>query len=429
MSYAVGYKLSLNGKIMQKTGMLILDTEPEGAKIYLNNKPRQLFFKKYLKAEESYVTTPAKIKNLLPGEYNVKLILDGYWEWQKKLKIKPGMSTFAEDINLFKKNLPLLLIDGNIKQISPSPNGKYLTTVSDKKIHLINLERETNIKELSSEISELSSLIFSPDSKKILLDHAIYDAGTLSEKLNLNNFIENGAIKSKWRGNDQIIYLSPNENNIKSFDLSAKTSQILTVGEKIVDFADKDDNIFVVNQLGKSTNLDIYESGVLKKIRSIELPSFSSYKFVNPKHHLINLYDGKRQILYLINPFSRFPLKEIINNVKNSYWINENKLLFANDFEIWLYNFNSDYSGQKILLTRISEQINNIIWHPSNNYIIYTADNSIYVIELDDREKRNTTELIKLDHVSSLHLDKEGKNLYFYAKIGNHEGLYKLNIQ
>ncbi len=433
ISYAVGYKLSFSGKILQKTGMFILDTEPEGAKIYLNGKPRQLFFKKYFQNEESYVITPAKIKNLLPGEYDVKLELEGYWDWQKKLEIKPGMSTFAEDINLFRKNLPLLIRSGEIKQTSLSPNGKYLAIAANEEINLINLDNEKKIKlgalELSSEASELSSNSWSPDSKKILFNDVIYNIDNLPKKLNLNNFIKNSAVKPRWRGNGEIIYLAANESDIKSFSLAGKTGKTLIKDGKIIDFINKNDNIFVVNQLGKSTNLDIYKIGALEKIRSIELPSSSDYEFINYERDAINLYDKKHQILYLINPFSRFPLVEIINNVKRARWVDENKLLYSNDFEIWLADFKPGYSARKTLLTRISNPINGIFWHPSGNYVIYLADNAIYAIELDDRQKRNITNLIKLDRVAFPFLDEEGDKLYFYAEIGSQKGLYKLYIQ
>lgn len=107
-------------------------------------------------------------------------------------------------------------------------------------------------------------------------------------------------------------------------------------------------------------------------------------------------------------------------------WINDNKLLYSNDFEIWLYDLNNH---KKTILTRISEPITGIIWHPSNNYVIYSTDKSINIIELDEREKRNITELICLDKISSLNLSQKGDILYFMAKIGNQEGLYKLAIQ
>ena len=44
-------------------------------------------------------------------------------------------------------------------------------------------------------------------------------------------------------------------------------------------------------------------------------------------------------------------------------------------------------------------------------------------------EKRNITELVELDIIKWPFLNEKGDMLYFYAKIGNQEGLYKLAIQ
>ncbi|MFA4941973.1 MAG: hypothetical protein WC582_05315, partial [Patescibacteria group bacterium] len=152
-----------------------------------------------------------------------------------------------------------------------------------------------------------------------------------------------------------------------------------------------------------------------------------------PEHNLLNIYDAKHEILYLADPALPInPIKEIINNVKYTYWVNNDKLLFGNEFEIWLLNL--DNSGpltksEKKILTRISQPINAILWHPSNNYIIFTTDKNINIIELDERERRNVTELFKTEKIYSPFLDQNGKVLYFGAKIGNQEGLYKLEIQ
>ncbi len=157
------------------------------------------------------------------------------------------------------------------------------------------------------------------------------------------------------------------------------------------------------------------------------MPGSDNYYFINSTHSLLNLYDQDHQILYLIDPFSLFysPLQETINNIKYTYWVNDNKLLYANDFEVWLFDLELN---QKILLTRISQTIASIIWHPSNNYIIYSTDTTISTIELDEREKYNITEIIKLDKIAFPVLNQKGDTLYFYAKIGNQEGLYKLAI-
>ena len=158
------------------------------------------------------------------------------------------------------------------------------------------------------------------------------------------------------------------------------------------------------------------------------MPGAGDNSFINPGHSLLNIYDQGRKIIYLIDPTAQYypPLIETINNVNDSSWLNQNDLLYTNDFEIWLYNL---AGRQKTLITRIGAVINNAIIHPNNNYLIYSTQKTINVIELDDREKRNITELARLDSIGPLTINSEGKILYFPGKIGSQSGLYKLLVQ
>ncbi|MFH1522219.1 MAG: hypothetical protein ABIE43_00180 [Patescibacteria group bacterium] len=429
--YAIGYKINLTWPIkfnqaFQKTGMFIFNTEPNGAKIYLNDKPRQLIFKKLISEEKSYITTAAKIKNLLPGEYEVRLELDGFWPWQKKLTIYPGQSTFAEDINLFKKSLPLQIDDFPIQDIVFSPNKKYIYIPS--KLLLINLDNSEHISFPfnSQEKNSSNKSTWSPDSNKIIADNKVININNINNEINLNNLTSSKIENIKWANNSSKLYYQ-HDNSISYFEINTKISNILVEGENYLDYLIKDSYIFFVSYLNRATKLKTNLINNNELIRELEIPYSSRYKLLNINHKYLNLYDPKHQILYLISPLSSInPLVDVINNVKSMQWINDNKLLYSNDFEIWLYDLNNH---KKTILTRISEPITGIIWHPSNNYVIYSTDKSINIIELDEREKRNITELICLDKISSLNLSQKGDILYFMAKIGNQEGLYKLAIQ
>ncbi|MCX6814006.1 MAG: hypothetical protein NT078_02240, partial [Candidatus Azambacteria bacterium] len=144
--------------------------------------------------------------------------------------------------------------------------------------------------------------------------------------------------------------------------------------------------------------------------------------------NLLNIYSADRKTLFLIDPLAVYytPLAATISNLKISSWLTENRLLYANDFEIYFFDLNS---GEKTLITRISNAINSLYLHPSGNYLVFSTDQSINTIELDQREKRNITELAKFDKIVDLTMNQNGNILYFYAKIGNQEGIYKLEIQ
>ncbi len=419
MLYAAGYRLGKKGFSIQRTGMFIVDSKPKGAKIFIDEKSQEAWVSSIFN-KKKYITTPAKIKNLLPGEYNLKLELDGYWSWQKKLIINPGASTFAENIYLFKNDLPVQIIPADIGSIYLSPNKNQAVILSSDLITFLNLTDES---EKSTKLNDLSAnnIFWSENQNRIIINNYLYDLANFSSILDINKLTPN-SFNYKWNG-DTLCY--QDKNSIYRLESSNLPKKI--IGDKIFnDYLIKNNYLYLIIKSGQTVNLEVIDIATGENIKNINMPAAENYSFIDPEQNLLNLYDSGHKILYLIDPLSAYqPLVEIINNVKTIFWANSTNLLYANDFEIWLYNLETK---NKILITRISDTINNAILHPSKDYIIYSTDHTINAIELDEREKRNITELIKFDSINSFILTK-GDILYFSGKIGNSQGLYKFLIQ
>lgn len=419
MLYAAGYRLSQSGFSIQRTGMFILDSKPKGAKIFIDGQaqavwPGLIFNKK------KFITTPAKIKNLLPGEYNLKLELNDYWSWQKKLTVNPGASTFAENIYLFKNNLPAQITPADLKSIRLSPDGNQAVILSDDLITFINLADESEKTAKRTGLAE-KNIFWNEDQAKIIIDNYLYNLSDLNSPLNLKKLTAD-SFNYKWSG-DALYY--QDKNSIYKLAASGLPKKI--IGSKaLADYLVKNNYIHLITKSGAAANLEVIDEATGQNLKNISLPAALNYSFINAEQNLLNLYDHSHKILYLINPLAAYqPLVEIIRNVKTAFWVNSSNLLYANDFEIWLYNL---AAKNKTLLTRISETINQAILHPSQDYIIYSTKQAINAIELDEREKRNITELIKFDSIGSFILTR-GNIIYFSGKIGNSEGLYKFLIQ
>ncbi len=422
--YSAGYKFSQYGLKLEKTGIFILDSKPRGAKIYLDGIVQQSFWGKIFNEKNSFITTPAKIKNLRPGEYNIKIELPDYQPWQKKLTIYSGASTYAEDINLFKIDLPVIILPEIILKIAQSPDKNYLAVLTDKKLTIYNQETE-EVKQIFLKNSASPNFSWAPSSKKVLLEKQIINIENLATN-DIKNFnISENYLVSWDLNNDDILYYT--DNNIYSYEISTKNFKKIIAGQKFNNFLIKDDYAYLINNMPGSSNLNIIQISSGQLMRSINLPGSNKYNFINTNNNLLNLYDSQHQILYLIDPLATiyYPLIETINNIKYANWVSADRLLYGNDFEIWYLDL---AAKNKTLITRISQKINDIIWHPSNNFVLYFTDQAIYSVELDQREKRNINELIKLENILQPSLNKNGSLLFFQAKIGNQAGLYKLAL-
>jgi len=429
--YAAGYKVTSNFRIA-KTGMLVISTRPKGADIYLNGERQQLFLDKYFGQGNNYVRTPAKIKNLLPGDYDIRLELPGYWPWQKKLEVKPGETTYAEDIYLFKNDLPLSLADGAFDNFSLSPNKKYLLAQNDGGIKLVNLGNgEENDYELTGKTAPAAAtpgrpFLWSSGSQKFIFNRSLFDVSDLGRPSDLDAILGPQADQFQWDDTDDNVLYYSNNGSIYAYNLSRGEHAALTTAHTFSAYLIKDNALYLLNQSGQSVTLELWNLNNAALTSRFQLPG-STYAFLHPERSYINLYDTKYRILYLIDPRADIrPLRESISNVNETYWINDNELLYANDSEIWIL----DLDGyRKNLLTRISNPIKNIFWHPSGRYVIYTTDRDINIIELDKRDKYNITRLIQLNNIGWSAISKKADSIYFYAKIGSKQGVYQLKIQ
>ncbi len=427
--YASGYRLGGGFKV-EKTGILILNTKPAGAKIYIDGKVQKNFLKQFYSPENSYIMTPAKIKDVLPGEYQVSLSLEGYWDWGKKLEVKPGQSTYAETVNLFKNNLPLLLFEGKYENVKISPDKKNIFLAKKDAYRVFSLldnELKIDVPRIAASSSATNSLeILWMGNDKIFIDGVVYDTSGKASTTPLDGlyFTKMKDIKLEEPYSGNMFYRF--DATINQYDQNRSQNTILLTNRYAKDFLPKNNYLFYIEQNNISTDLVVFNISSLAEEKRISVPT-SEYSFIHPENANINLYDDSHHILYIIDPFSALqPLKESINNVTQSQWISDQKLLYANDFEIWTLDLSN---LQRTLLNRISDKIQSIIWHPSNNYVLYSTKNYASAIELDDRDKYNITKIIKLNGMQDLFLNEKGDSLFFFSKIGNQEGLYKLTIQ
>jgi tricorn protease-like protein len=165
-----------------------------------------------------------------------------------------------------------------------------------------------------------------------------------------------------------------------------------------------------------------------KIVKEIDLPASDGYQLINPGAKLLNLYDQKYETLYLFDPSATAanPLLETIDSVKKTEWINDKELVWANDYEIWVLDLDKN---ENKLITRWSLPITSIIKTKAVNYILYTTEKNINVITWTPADEIQVTELTSFDSITSPIFDDNEKNLYFTAKSGDSEGLYRLNIQ
>ncbi len=432
--YAAGYKVNFRAGKIQKTGTLIIKTKPKEARIYLNGRLQKKNWQKFW-LKENILTTPAKIGHLLPGQYKIILKKDGYWPWQKQITLLPGQSVNLENILLFKKDTPLPLFYLPLSSLYPSPDKKTAIAVNNQGCFLLDFSQNKSKKILST--STIKQIAWSNDSKKLFLNGFLINlennktinlvpilaTGFKTNNLatsSLLNLIKN--VRFYPDNHDKFYYLA--NNSLYSFDIELLKQQKIISTFGLQDAVFKDNYLAIIKNNSQESILDFYSADAQNLLRSISLPIGQNYTFVNLSNEKLNLYEQNKQILYLLNPYSLLPLEETIKEVKLSAWQGKT-LLYANDFEIWLYSLKT---REKKLITRLSQPIKTIFWHPAGKHIFFSTQTSIFITELTRDHYQNITPLVSFQSIKNPFLSTEKKEILFSGQIGAQVGIYKLRF-
>ncbi len=191
--YGKGYKFGFNkGQLaLSGTGMLVATSNPDGAQVFI----------------DGHLTTATNNTiNLLPGEYTVKIAKEGYFSWEKKIKIQKEVVAKAEAL-LFP-NAPKLESITSIGVENPTldPSGAFIAyTVASQSavkngIYVLDmtsrpiLTLQSSSKQIvdnTTDTFSASSLSWSPDGTQLLATISATPRNPTTYLLNTNQFNQN----------------------------------------------------------------------------------------------------------------------------------------------------------------------------------------------------------------------------------------------
>lgn len=414
--YTQGYRYNFKRGRLQKTGILIISSLPRQAAVFLNN-------------QSANKSTPARLEQLLPGDYEIKLTKDGYHDWQKKLPITENATTFAEKIILWKKALPIELA----KAISPSwlaAPDKQKTVWLNENNELILLETGNDQLAIISSFEkyEPASLIaWSKTSKKILLKTA-KDNKNVYFVLNIEQKPVPKLKKIAQRNYQQVNWDQANDNLLYGLDQSGLWQiDLFTNQEKLISPLVKNNFLVKDGKLYFCQADNLYQQAIgeknLNKLTNA-LPCLD-YQIIGQNADKLILFNQQNQNVVFVDLKNNS--KPIAQRAKNFDWLDDNTLLFYNDWEIWIYNLKEKKEPE--LVTRLGANLQAVIWHSLGRHLIFASDNKIEIIELDNRELRNLIELAQFKNINGLSLDRAGNNLYINGTLFAEPGVFKLNLR
>jgi len=284
---------------------------------------------------------------------------------------------------------------------------------------VINLKTEASNQLATNTLT--TGIQWSKDGSQVLLNGSLVSLNGGQIKYDLNT-LGKEATDFYWDESNKRIYYQSG-GNISCVSTDENTISTILSGSDYSTYIVYDNLIYTVEKQTNKYYLRIYDvdSNLLQS--STDLPA-GDYHFKIDTYHL-NLYDSKQQALYLLSDYAQQPIVKQMRPVLTWQWLNDNYLVWNNEFEI--YSLDSAANRQDLLI-RVSEPISGMAWNKAKNYLIYASDKQINIINLS-LDKKIPITLLDAEQISNLALDEKNQLLYFYAKIGQQAGIYKLQLQ
>ena len=348
--YMQGFRIDIEAKRVVKTGGLYFKILPRDAQISIDNKEA---------VKTDFLFGTKLIDNLLPKEHEISIEKDGYWPWQKNLKVSEEQVAEAKNVLLIPKDINFTILAKNAAEFW-SDNQKIV------------------FKELGATADKgKSQILYSFDPQTSGITYSVPKAQTPAKK-EVPLLPASQTVFYQKQGND-IYYLDP-------LGWLYKTDESLEQKTKI--------NETAVALIPKA---------------KYELWLFDAFTFLRQDNTVYLLNHGSKI-------FEKFfePLNEIEISPDGQ------KMLYFSDSEIWILFLKGKEdepfkkAGDKIMLVRLSNKITDAVWLNSH-YIIFSAGNKIKVAEIDDRDKINIVSISNLPAKKLVFLSAD-KKLYLLSE-------------
>jgi hypothetical protein len=427
--YATGRTINWSRFEIQKTGSMIIESEPGSAQIFLNNKRPTLFFNQIIK-RNTIPQTNTKLTNLAPGNYLLRLELAGYLPWEKKTTVRANEVTHVGPIRLFKQTKPALQNALNTsQQLHISPDGRTVVTVSDSSLTIFQIPEHKSF-EVAIKSQGDPSVHWSSDQENFVFNdtYVVSRQGRIVVNLTDNLSFQPSFVRWDNEKNDQIYYIE--KNRVYRFifinkknTLVADINGLLKTGE-LFDYKVNDNHIFFALKKKAAAEIIVLYPNSPSRQTTVALPE-GTYHFINDAKNKVLLLEAQGKSLYLLEQPLPLFFSPRVTLVAKDYVVGQwdkNSVLYATPFEIRKWEDNKEN-----LISRFGEAIIGLGKITKNNEVLFATKNYIKIIPTTDQAFSQTVNLLDARIISHV-LSVNDENIYFIGDYENQYGIYKLDF-
>jgi dipeptidyl aminopeptidase/acylaminoacyl peptidase len=419
-----GYRYDAAKHRVEKTGIIAVDSAPQGARILLNDVAQRK-------------TTPASFTRLLPAEYRVRFERDGYFPWQRAVEVRSSETTFVTDALLLRDSLPRLTRGGAYARAVYTADGRRAALLRDD-----GAWRELSVLDAGGGAPALlaryggdtyadADLRWSPDGGKLLFAaHGkdrkpvlfLYDAAAPSAPPRaLQGSFPGSRADASWSSDGSRIVVDA-AGGAFLVDPANGAVTSAAIGADIQDAALRGNDLFVLRPSKDGVALEKRAPGDLAVAAPFAVLPAGRYRFTDAAGPYLLIAEAKGKLLAVSPDDGR--VADTLS-ADHGVWLAKSRtprLLAWNDYEITA----SDVaSASHTLVARLGSPIRGCAWHPSGLAAFYATANGIAAVETDDRGRQNVFDLVKFTDVGDFAVDATDGMLRFVGTAGNARGVYE----
>ena len=396
--YASGYKINWKARKIEKTGMLVINSQEKGLKIFIDKKQINA-----TQGRSAVIFSSNYTASLLPGEYDLEIQKGGRLPYDEHIKIEKELVTRISDILLLPEKIPdENILSKEMASYSFSPdNKKIVYQTPDNKVLAYNIStsQEKMLDEKTIK-DKIVSYTWNTDSSRAALKinkkegnyYYILDPENLQNSFFLQD-------KMSFLPFFDDIYFSPSNpdelfgiNNKALYKIDARSSQVEKIVDNINHFIQKKNYFYFSDKNGSLIQYDPRSYRSIIILEKFELDNDFDLVELNSAS---DIFIKNKGVLYKINDKNNLEILD--KDVENLVALESpQEFLYTKGFEIWTYDQNKD---EEKIITRFSKKIENLQEFFNNRYLLYQQEKDIELIKKDGKNNqtiRNDVENVRV---------------------------------
>lgn len=435
---AIGYEIRLSKKeiVFEKTGMIIVNSKPSGASIFVDGEN---------KGHKTNLVFSAKLDSIHKGKHIVRVEKDGFYPWEKEVEVLPETVTWVNYILLFPKvpKIEKVVFNGKFKDSLASEDKKSSIVLAeygkDSTIYLLDNESgehkavfDTAKMNRKNKLAKIKFVEWSRDKKKLLLSAAV---GSDKNIRNILLDIETGITKTLdttfFTGIAQEVTFndaSSNElfsiKNGKLFRVNLSSGAVSNILDRnVVYVLSAGDKVYYVKNIkGKVSLWQANNDASGQKSIYDGITEKGPYGIaIAHRNDMIAFLAGEKKSLYLLKKKegNGYNLEHLKDGVSAFSWSPDGKRIQLESGNII---FVSDFEDERSIEFGKAKQVQSIKWY-DNRHFILKKGNDVIVMDFDGT---NTVNIGKSLDGSSV-FSSNSRDICFFSS-GAKSGQFTLNI-